>query len=113
MKIRISRMLAAVLLCIICMAALTGCSGEDQLIGTWTIASAAVNGESVDVSEIGFVEMQLQDNGTAILTTADSSAESTWSYDNGSLIIDGLTYIFENDVITFHHDGAYIKFVKK
>lgn len=113
MKIRISIKIAMLMLCAICMVALTGCGSEKQIVGTWTITAAAINGESVDVSEIGFVEMQLLDDGTAILTTDDASVQSTWSYDNGNLIIDGITYTFETDVLTLNSDGAYIKFEKK
>ncbi len=112
MKTIAFKKLAMLLLCVLCFVQLTGCSDNSSPVGTWELTAAAINGESID-SEIGFVEMTLQADGTAKLITNGTSAESTWSYENGTLIIDGQTYSFENGVITLNYDSMYMKFTKK
>lgn len=112
MKAGVCKRLAALLLCVLCVVSLVGCGDNSSPVGTWELTAAAINGESID-SEIGFVNMTLQADGTAKLVTNGTSADSTWSYENGTLIIDGQTYAFENGVITFNYDSMYMKFTKK
>ncbi len=102
----------AILLCVLCIVSLTGCS-DSSVVGAWALTAAAVNGESVNVADIGFVEMTLQADGTAKLVTNGTSADSTWSYENDKLIIDGQTYTFEDGVITLNYGNMYMKFTKE
>lgn len=113
MKASVFKKLAALLLCVLCVVSLAGCDDKGAIVGTWELTAAAVDGESVDVADIGFTKMQLNSDDTAKLVTNDTLAESTWSYENGTLIIDGLTYTFENGVITFNYDSMYLKFTKE
>ena len=104
---------ATLLLCILCFVQLMGCSDNSSPVGAWELTAGAWGGESADVSELGSAEMQLNSDGTAELIADEASAKSTWSYENGTLIIDGQTWMFDNDVISFNHDGVYLKFTKK
>lgn len=112
MKIQLIKKAVAVLLLVVCMIQLIGCGNNDQLTGTWVLTAAAANGESIDVAGKGRIEMQLNSDGTAILTTDSQTAKSTWSYKDGVLTIDGMTYTFEENVITFSYENVYMKYTK-
>lgn len=112
MQIYIFRKIAALFLCVMFMISFTACNDNSSPVGTWELTAAAIDGQSVD-AEMGFIEMELQADGTARLITNGTSAESTWTYKNDALIIDGQTYKFENGAITLNYNGMYMKFTKK
>lgn len=112
MKICIFRKIAALLICLMFMISFTACNDNSSPVGTWELTAAAIDGQSVD-AEMGSVEMELQADGTAKLITNGTSAESTWTYESDTLIIDGQTYKFENGVITLNFNNMYMKFTKK
>ena len=113
MKIMIFKRIAVILLCVLCVIPLSGCDDNGALVGTWELTAAAVDGESVNVDGVGFIEMQLNSDGTVTLTTSDGTAQSTWSYDSGKLVIDGVNYTFDDGFITMNNSGMYLKFAKE
>lgn len=96
----------------LCVIQLSGCDGKGALVGTWELISAAFEGESIDVTET-FAEMTLESDGTAKLITDKASLVSTWSYNNGELIIDDMLCEYDDGVISVNFSGLYMKFSRK
>lgn len=112
-KMMIFKRIAVILLCVLCVIQQSGCDDKGALVGTWELTAAAVDGESVNVDDVGVFEMQLNSDGSATLTTGDGTAQSTWSYDGGKLVIDGISCTFADDFITCNDSGMYLKFEKR
>lgn len=100
MKKTIKSTISILTILTLCLGLLAGCGGTDPAVGTWKLTAASMNGESIDLSEVGMVEMQLKADGTAAMTGGGDSAESIWSRDGDTLVIDGMTAQLNGNVIT-------------
>lgn len=113
MKPKSSKTLCVLLFILLCVINISGCSDRNTVAGLYSLTAAAVAGESIAPSEYGTIELQLAPDGTAILTTDSQTVQSTWSYDNGTLVIDGMDCTYDNGSITINADGMYMKFEKQ
>lgn len=113
MKPKFCKTLCILLLILLCVINISGCSDRNAIAGLYSLTAAAVDGESIAPSEYGTIELQLAPDGTAILTTDSQTEQSTWSYDNSTLVIDGMDCTYDNGSITISADGMYMKFTKQ
>lgn len=120
----ITKKIVVSLVVMACMSfLLLGCSKkESKFVGNWTIESMGVEGQMLNVADLGGDEslaasITVNKDGTLSMSMADESNDGTWEDKGGkvTMTIDGDTVdvTLEDDKATISIDGATLVFKKQ
>ena len=93
------RTISALLLVVICISLMAGCSGGN-IMGSWKLTGClTADGTVLPAEEFGNMELKIKSNNEVVIVTNGKEQTSTWFYESDMLVIDSMIAQFDGKTI--------------